>query len=59
MKYSELKKLLIQNGAVFEKHGKKHDFWRSRKNTLIVVPRHGSEEVPQGTLNDILNKARN
>ena len=59
MKYSELKKLLIQNGATFEKHGKKHDFWRSRKNTLIVVPRHDNREVPQGTLNDILNKARN
>ena len=24
MKYSELKKLLIQNGATFEKHGKKN-----------------------------------
>lgn len=59
MKYSELKKLLIQYGAVFEKHGKKHDFWRSQKDTLIVVPRHGSEEVPRGTLKDILNKAQN
>lgn len=38
---------------------KKHDFWRSQKNTLIVVPRHDNREVPQGTLNDILNKARN
>lgn len=59
MKYSELKKLLIQNGAIFEKHGKRHAFWRSQKGTLIVVPRHDTKEVPQGTLKDILNKARN
>ena len=58
MKTRELVKLLKLNGCYFVKHGKKHDRWYSPiTNSKFSVPRHDSQEVPEGTLNSILMQA--
>jgi predicted RNA binding protein YcfA (HicA-like mRNA interferase family) len=58
MKFSELYRLLEKNGWV-KKKGKKHSKYVNPSNpsTFISVGRHPSQEVPTGTLDDILKKA--
>ncbi len=48
MKWSELKKLLIKQGYVFDSHGKKHDVY-IKGNDKVIIPRHDSKEAPKGT----------
>ena len=58
MKIHELIKLLKDNGCYILKHGKRHDIWVSPKTEQrIIIPRHGSQEVPKGTEHDIKRKA--
>jgi predicted RNA binding protein YcfA (HicA-like mRNA interferase family) len=57
MKFSELYKLLEQNGWE-QKSGKRHTKYVHPKfNNFIPVGRHSSKEVPTGTLNKILKDA--
>ena len=58
MKCSELKKLLKDAGCYLYKEGANHEQWYSpQTGKIFSVGRHGGQEVPSGTLNDILKKA--
>ncbi|MCD8021736.1 MAG: type II toxin-antitoxin system HicA family toxin [Lachnospiraceae bacterium] len=58
LKISELIKILKCNDCFFVEHGAEHDKWHSaRTGKDIRVPRHGSKEIPIGTLNRILKDA--
>ena len=57
-KVSELLKRLKKDGWFIHRHGKKHDLYRhSEKEGELVIPRHRSKELANGTLNSILKKA--
>ena len=59
MKYSELKRLLIQNGC-YETGQKQngHPLWFSPKTgKTFQLSHHGSHEVAAGTLNKIMKVA--
>ena len=54
MKYNLLKKKLESAGCVLLRHGGNHDIWHSPITGLTkAVPRHGSKEVPTGTLKSL------
>lgn len=58
MKYSELEKLLKRNKCKLFRNGTNHDIWVNTKTKKqFTVPRHHTQEVPQGTLNSILKSA--
>lgn len=58
MKTSELKRLLKSRGCYELSFGKEHDVWYSPVTSAkIRVPRHQSQEVPNGTLRAILKQA--
>jgi predicted RNA binding protein YcfA (HicA-like mRNA interferase family) len=58
MKRGELEKILKKNGCYPLKAGNRHDRWFSVKTeSIIVIPRHYSKEIPSGTLNNILKQA--
>jgi len=58
MKGSELKRLLQSRGCYELKPGKEHDVWFSTiTKAKIRVPRHQTQEVPIGTLKNILKQA--
>jgi predicted RNA binding protein YcfA (HicA-like mRNA interferase family) len=58
MKYSELIKLLKKNNCKFFKSGTRHDIWISNNTgKTFTVPRHKGQEVPDGTLNNIMKDA--
>ena len=58
MKYSELKKILKQNGCRFDHDGGNHEIWYSSKtNKKFPVGRHGTKEVANGTLKNIYKQA--
>ncbi len=58
MKTSELIKLLKKNGCIFVEHGKEHDKWHSNKTGKdFRIPRHGSKEIPNGTVHRIFKDA--
>lgn len=58
MKYSELEKLLKQNGCIVLREGANHCIWYSKMtNTKFTVPRHKSKEVPKGTFDAIMKSA--
>lgn len=57
MKFSELYRLLEENGWE-KKEGKKHSkYVHPDYSTFIPVGRHKSKEVPKGTLEKILKDA--
>ncbi|MBR7018769.1 MAG: type II toxin-antitoxin system HicA family toxin [Prevotella sp.] len=54
MKYNELYRKLRKAGCLLLLHGKRHDIWSNPRNGKITeVPRHGTQEVPLGTLKTI------
>ncbi|WP_418332610.1 type II toxin-antitoxin system HicA family toxin [Segatella sp.] len=54
MKYSELYKKLRKAGCFPLRHGGRHDKWFNPANGKDApVARHGTAEVPQGTLKSI------
>lgn len=54
MKYNELYRKLKKAGCFKLHHGKRHDIWmNSRNGKTTEVPRHGTQEVPTGTLKTI------
>ncbi|EFL46742.1 YcfA-like protein [Prevotella disiens FB035-09AN] len=57
MKTSELKRELKKAGCYLLRHGSNHDIWESPITGLTTsVPRHGSAEIPKGTLAMIRRK---
>ena len=58
MKYSELKKILRQNGCYKENEGANHEKWFSPiTNKVFRVGRHDTQDVKKGTLSQILKDA--
>ena len=58
MKYSELEKVLKENGCYPHHEGKRHSMWYSPiTGKQFPVGRHKSEDVKQGTLKSILKSA--
>jgi len=58
MKYSELKKILRQNGCYKETEGANHEIWFSPINgNRFPVGRHDNQDVKTGTYNTILKQA--
>ena len=57
MTYNELYKKLRKAGCFLLRHGRSHDIWQNAANgKWSPVPRHGTEEVPKGTLNSIYQR---
>ncbi len=59
MKTSEFVKLLQQNGWVLKRHGGGHDIYYNpqKPKSQVAVPRHGSKEIPKGTVEAIKREA--
>lgn len=58
MKYSELEKKLKPFGCHWVENGSRHPIWKSPITGLkFAMSYHGSEEVKQGTLKNILKTA--
>ena len=58
MKYSELKKLLRNNGSRFDHEAGRHEMWYSSVTGLYFpISRHNTEDCPKGTLSSILKDA--
>lgn len=57
MKINEFVRILRERGCSFLRSGKKHDIYLSPNGKKVSVPRHGSKEIPDGTLHSILKKA--
>ena len=57
-KLNELLRRLREAGFVFECHRKKHDFyWNPKTGKRVMVWRHASKDIPNGTYNSILKDA--
>jgi mRNA interferase HicA len=55
---NELLKLLKKDGWYLHKNGANHDLYRhATKKNQLTIPRHGSKEMANGTLNSILKAA--
>lgn len=49
MKWSELKRIAIQNGWKLKRNGSKHDiYYHPDKDYELQIERHGSQEVKYG-----------
>ena len=57
MKFSELYRKLERDGWYIERTAKHHIYVHPNKPGKIPVGKHGSDEVPKGTLNSILKTA--
>jgi len=58
MKYSELKKILKQNGCYKVDEGANHEIWISPiSGNKFPVGRHDNKDVKTGTCNTILKQA--
>ena len=52
MNWSEVKRIAINKGFIFKKHGKKHDeYVNPTTGVRIQIERHWSQEVRPGLLN--------
>lgn len=57
MKYNELCKKLRKAKCFMLRHGKEHDIWKNpATGKSTSVSRHGTEEVPAGTLKSIYRR---
>ncbi|URM37156.1 type II toxin-antitoxin system HicA family toxin [Flavobacterium anhuiense] len=55
---NELLKILKKDGWYLYRNGNNHDLYRHpMKPNQLTVPRHGSKEMANGTLNSILKAA--
>ena len=58
VRVSELKKILRDNDCYLYREGSRHEIWISRRTgKKFQIPRHGSQEVPAGTLRSIQKSA--
>ncbi|EJL66326.1 type II toxin-antitoxin system HicA family toxin [Flavobacterium sp. CF136] len=55
---NELLKILTKDGWYLHRSGANHDLYRhANKPGQLTIPRHGSKEMANGTLNSILKSA--
>jgi predicted RNA binding protein YcfA (HicA-like mRNA interferase family) len=46
MTWNEFKKMILQEGWVFVRHGSRHDVYRKKgRNDPLLVERHWNEEI--------------
>ncbi len=58
MKVNELKRKLKAEGCFLKDEKTNHEWWFSPiTNQSFALPRHGSKEIPPGTLKSILNQS--
>ena len=58
MKVNEVKKMLREHDCYLFREGSRHEIWVSRKTgKKFQVPRHGTQDVPPGTLKSIKRSA--
>ena len=59
MKTSEFVRFLTKNGWVLKRNGKGHDIYYhpDHPGKQLTVPRHGSKEIPKGTVEAIKREA--
>ena len=58
MKFSELKKILNDNGCYKQSEGTRHENWFSPKtNKIFQLGRHNTDDVKKGILDKILKDA--
>jgi predicted RNA binding protein YcfA (HicA-like mRNA interferase family) len=57
MKFSELYKILENNGWYIKRTKKHYIYAHPLKKEEIIVGKHKSSEIPSGTLNGILKQA--
>lgn len=58
MKCSELKKMLRRNGGFLVRQGTSHEIWKSSiTGNRFSIPRHDSQEIRTGTLENIKKQA--
>jgi predicted RNA binding protein YcfA (HicA-like mRNA interferase family) len=59
MRFSELTKLLKDDGWIVARSGKKHDLYAhpDKPGVLIPISRHKTEDVKPGTLSSIMKDA--
>ena len=54
MKWNELRRIAEANGWKLFRNGSKHDIYRHpEKEEVIVIGRHGKEEIKNGTFNKL------
>lgn len=59
MKAKEIEKLIISNGWFFIRQKGSHRIFKHLDiEGIIIIPFHGSNEVPKGTEQSILKKAQ-
>lgn len=57
MKFNELYRLLEKDGWYIERTKRHHIYSHPTKGGKIPVGKHGTQEVPKGTLNSIIKMA--
>lgn len=57
MKFSELYRILERDGWYISRTNKHHVYVHPTKNGKLFLGKHGSEEVPKGTLHQILSES--
>jgi predicted RNA binding protein YcfA (HicA-like mRNA interferase family) len=57
MKFNELYRLLEKDGWYIERTKRHHIYSHPTKKGKITVGKHGTQEVPKGTLNSIIKMA--
>ncbi|MBV4357623.1 type II toxin-antitoxin system HicA family toxin [Pinibacter aurantiacus] len=58
MKASEVVKVLLKHGWVFERQKGSHKTFKHPDNpNLVTIPEHGKKDIPSGTLRQIWKKA--
>lgn len=57
MTYTELRRRLRHLGMRPIGQGKRHERWMNpTTHATVMIPRHGRQDVPEGTLNHILRE---
>ncbi len=54
MKWNELKRIATKKGWYLYRNGSSHDIYRHKeKQGVILIGRHGKEEIRKGTFNKL------
>jgi len=54
MRWGELQKIALADGWILKRHGSNHDiYYHPNKEGLLLISRHSSEEIKNGTYNKL------
>jgi len=58
MTAKEVEKFILKKDWFFVRQAGSHKIYKNKSmNGIVVIPFHGSKDIPKGTLNSILKKA--